>query len=103
MIVFIDAVMACCDCVRFCLSEVASSSSCYALSALGASSEATVQETLNALQNEKSLTTLVIGHVFSNIRRVDEIVVVSAGGCIVSKGTHSEVYVCICFRACLIK
>ncbi len=72
--------------------------SCYALSALDASSEASVQETLNDLQNEKAYTTLVIGHVFSNIQRADKIVVVSAGGSIVDKGTHSEV--CTCRYVC---
>ncbi len=63
------------------------------LSALDAFSEASVQETLNELQNEKSHTTLIIGHVFSNIKRVDEIVIVSDGGSIVDKGTHAEVFI----------
>ncbi len=62
------------------------------LSALDTSSEASVQETLNELQNGKSHTTLIIGHVFPNIKRADEIVIVSDGGSIVDKGTHAEVF-----------
>ncbi len=74
-----------------------SKTTCYislslSLSALDASSEAIVQETLNKVQSEKSHTTLIIGHVFSNIKRADEIVIVSEGGSIVDQGTHAEVF-----------
>ncbi len=71
----------------------------HVLSALDPSSEASVQETLNDLQNENVYTTLIIGHVFSNIQRADKIVVLSAGGSIADEGTHSEVstyYVVAC-------
>ena len=60
-----------------------------ATSALDASSERMVQQSIDALQQSKSQTTIVIAHRLSTIRNADKIAVVSQGQ-IVELGTHDE-------------
>ena len=60
-----------------------------ATSALDNESEQQVQQALDALQNERSRTTIVIAHRLSTIRNSDVIVVIDRG-MIVEQGTHEE-------------
>ena len=60
-----------------------------ATSALDASSEKVVQQSIDALQQSKSQTTVVVAHRLSTIRNADKIAVVE-GGVICEVGTHSE-------------
>ena len=60
-----------------------------ATSALDATSEKLVQQSIDALQQSNSQTTIVIAHRLSTIRRCDEILVID-GGRVVEQGTHAE-------------
>ncbi|GAB9475822.1 Multidrug resistance protein abc superfamily, partial [Globisporangium polare] len=60
-----------------------------ATSALDAESERVVQAALNDLMDKTKMTTLVIAHRLTTIRRADKIVVL-AGGCVVEEGPHEE-------------
>ncbi|RLN91900.1 hypothetical protein BBJ28_00018634, partial [Nothophytophthora sp. Chile5] len=60
-----------------------------ATSALDAESERVVQAALNDLMDKTKMTTLVIAHRLSTVRRADKIVVVS-GGSVVEEGPHDE-------------
>ena len=60
-----------------------------ATSALDASSEKLVQQSIDALQRSKSQTTVVVAHRLSTIRNADKIAVVE-GGVIAEVGTHTE-------------
>jgi ATP-binding cassette, subfamily B (MDR/TAP), member 1 len=60
-----------------------------ATSALDAESERVVQHALQELMSETEMTTLVIAHRLSTVRRADWIVVV-ANGRVVEQGTHAE-------------
>uniref|UniRef100_K3WTD1 Bile salt export pump n=1 Tax=Globisporangium ultimum (strain ATCC 200006 / CBS 805.95 / DAOM BR144) TaxID=431595 RepID=K3WTD1_GLOUD len=58
-----------------------------ATSALDAESERVVQAALNDLMDKTQMTTLVIAHRLSTVRRADKIVVLS-GGAVVEEGPH---------------
>ncbi|ETN10611.1 hypothetical protein PPTG_10723, partial [Phytophthora nicotianae INRA-310] len=60
-----------------------------ATSALDAESERVVQAALNDLMDKTRMTTLVIAHRLSTVRRADKIVVVN-GGHVVEEGNHDE-------------
>ncbi|HTW65720.1 MAG TPA: ABC transporter ATP-binding protein [Bryobacteraceae bacterium] len=60
-----------------------------ATSSLDSESEAMIQEGLRYLMQGR--TTFVIAHRLSTIRRADQILVVEAG-CIIERGTHTELY-----------
>ncbi|KAG6608770.1 Multidrug resistance protein ABC Superfamily [Phytophthora cinnamomi] len=60
-----------------------------ATSALDAESERVVQAALNDLMDKTHMTTLVIAHRLSTVRRADKIVVVN-GGHVVEEGPHDE-------------
>lgn len=60
-----------------------------ATSALDAESERVVQAALNDLMDKTKMTTLVIAHRLSTVRRADKIVVL-AQGCVVEEGTHDQ-------------
>ncbi|GAB9476359.1 Multidrug resistance protein abc superfamily [Globisporangium polare] len=60
-----------------------------ATSALDAESERVVQAALNDLMDKTQMTTLVIAHRLSTVRRADKIVVLS-GGAVVEEGPHDE-------------
>ncbi|GMF37045.1 unnamed protein product [Phytophthora lilii] len=60
-----------------------------ATSALDAESERVVQAALNDLMDKTHMTTLVIAHRLSTVRRADKIVVVNAGH-VVEEGPHDE-------------
>jgi subfamily B ATP-binding cassette protein MsbA len=60
-----------------------------ATSSLDSESEALIQEGLRYLMHGR--TTFVIAHRLSTIRRSDQILVVEAG-CIIERGTHSQLY-----------
>uniref|UniRef100_K3WTE2 Uncharacterized protein n=1 Tax=Globisporangium ultimum (strain ATCC 200006 / CBS 805.95 / DAOM BR144) TaxID=431595 RepID=K3WTE2_GLOUD len=60
-----------------------------ATSALDAESERVVQAALNDLMDKTQMTTLVIAHRLSTVRRADKIVVL-AGGAVVEEGPHDS-------------
>mmetsp|Transcript_18040 Transcript_18040/g.24763 ORF Transcript_18040/g.24763 Transcript_18040/m.24763 type:complete len:1356 (+) Transcript_18040:119-4186(+) len=60
-----------------------------ATSALDATSERIVQESIDALQQSKQQTTIIIAHRLNTIRTADKIAVMN-GGIIAEEGTHDE-------------
>jgi ATP-binding cassette subfamily B (MDR/TAP) protein 1 len=63
-----------------------------ATSALDAASEKAVQQSIDALQQSHSQTTIVIAHRLSTIKNADKIVVINKGE-VVEEGTHDELLV----------